>query len=162
MTPESTALLVRQSGVRFGDSCELSVFRPTADYMMRGIAPGIGPFQGIGKDFTMTRRLLGFYGVLTAGIALVPLFSTNLAGQARGKSAALSTTAGLKRTSWGDPDIEGLWTNTTTTPLERLPEAGEKAVLTEDEREALARRVQERLDQDKPGRAGQVVPYNEL
>ena len=90
----------------------------------------------------MTRRLLGFYGVLAAGIALLLLLSTNLAGQARGTSPAASTAAGLKRTAWGDPDIEGLWTNTTTTPLERLPEAGDKTVLSEDEREALARRVQ--------------------
>jgi hypothetical protein len=118
--------------------------------------------SGIGKDFKMTRGWLGFYGVLTVGIALLPLLSTNLAGQTRGTSPTASTNAGLKRTAWGDPDIEGLWTNTTTTPLERLPEAGEKTVLTEDEREALARRVQERLDQDKPGRAGQVVPYNEF
>ena len=23
------------------------------------------------------------------------------------------------KTSWGDPDLQGIWTNTTTTPLER-------------------------------------------
>jgi hypothetical protein len=109
----------------------------------------------------MTPRSLGFYGVLAAGIALLPLLSTDLTGQAAGTSPAKKA-ADLKRTAWGDPDIQGLWTNTTTTPLERLPEAGEKTVLTEDEREALARRVQERLDQDKPGRSGQVVPYNEF
>ena len=35
-------------------------------------------------------------------------------------------------------------------------------MLSEDEREALSRRVQERIDQDKPGTTGSVVPYNEF
>jgi hypothetical protein len=110
----------------------------------------------------MTPRSLGFYGVFAASIALLPLLAADLAGQAPGTSPTARAAAGLKRTSWGDPDIQGLWTNTTTTPLERLPEAGDKTVLSEDEREALARQVQERLDQDKPGRSGQVIPYNEF
>ena len=55
-----------------------------------------------------------------------------------------------------------MWTNTTTTPLERLPEAADKAVLTDQERETLARKVAERLDTDRQTRPGQVVPYNEF
>ena len=69
----------------------------------------------------------------------------------------------VNKTPWGDPDLQGIWTNTTTTPLERLPEAGDKAVLTDEERADVGRRVAERLDQDRPpARAGQVVPYNEF
>ena len=56
-----------------------------------------------------------------------------------------------------------MWTNTTTTPLERLPEASDKTVLSDEERTALARKVAERLDTDRtPTRPGQVVPYNEF
>ena len=65
------------------------------------------------------------------------------------------------KTPWGDPDIQGVWTNTTTTPLERLPEAADKDVLSDEEREQVAQKVFERIDQDKP-RPGTVVPYNEF
>ena len=34
------------------------------------------------------------------------------------------------RTAWGDPDLQGHWTNTTTTPLERPDDLGDTEVLT--------------------------------
>ena len=37
------------------------------------------------------------------------------------------------RTPWGDPDLQGIWTNTTTTPFERPDDLAGKAVLTEEE-----------------------------
>ena len=70
---------------------------------------------------------------------------------------------GCSEDAVGDPDLQGIWSNTTTTPLERLPEAADKTHLTEAERETLARQVADRLDQDKPpAQAGAVVPYNEF
>ena len=38
------------------------------------------------------------------------------------------------RTAWGDPDLQGRWTNTTTTPLERSDELSGRALLTDEER----------------------------
>ena len=43
----------------------------------------------------------------------------------------------LPRTPWGDPDLQGLWTNTTTTPLERPSSLEGKAALTAEERASL-------------------------
>ena len=40
------------------------------------------------------------------------------------------------RTPWGDPDLQGSWTNTTTTPLERPDELADQNVLTDGERAA--------------------------
>ena len=37
------------------------------------------------------------------------------------------------RTPWGDPDLQGIWTNTTTTPFERPEEFGERQFLTDEE-----------------------------
>jgi len=34
------------------------------------------------------------------------------------------------RTPWGHPDLQGYWTNTTTTPLQRPPELKDKAQLS--------------------------------
>ncbi len=41
------------------------------------------------------------------------------------------------RTPWGAPDLQGVWTGSTMTPLERRPEHAGKDVLTEEEAAAL-------------------------
>ena len=108
---------------------------------------------------------LALNGVFAASVAVLWLLPADVAGQGRARSnkPAAKEAAAPQRTPWGDPDLQGLWTNTTTTPLERLPEASTKTVLTEEERQTLAQQVAERLDQDKPpARAGTIVPYNEF
>ena len=98
-------------------------------------------------------------------LALACLLPAGAAGQraAPSKPGAAGKVTAAPKTPWGDPDLQGIWSNTTTTPLERLPEAADKTHLTEAERETLARQVADRLDQDKPpAQAGAVVPYNEF
>lgn len=41
------------------------------------------------------------------------------------------------RTEWGDPDLRGLWTNATVTPVERPAALGDKTHFTEEEAEAM-------------------------
>ena len=41
------------------------------------------------------------------------------------------------RTPWGDPDLQGTWTNTTTTPLERPEQLAGTEVFTEEQRVEL-------------------------
>jgi hypothetical protein len=109
----------------------------------------------------MNSRLLIARGALA--LALAGLLPLGAAAQRPPAAKAVGKTAGSPKTPWGDPDLQGIWSNTTTTPLERLPEAKDKANLTDAERETLARQVAERLDQDKPpAQAGAVVPYNEF
>jgi hypothetical protein len=111
----------------------------------------------------MTSRSIALNGGLAAGIAVASLLSTDVAGQAPAPPAAPARTpAALTRTAWGDPDIQGIWSNTTTTPMERPKDQADKTLLSEDERETLARQVAERISADKPGAAGSVVPYNEF
>jgi hypothetical protein len=62
-----------------------------------------------------------------------------LAGQSRGTSA---------RTPWGEPDLQGLWSNKTITPLERPVALGTKEFYTEQEmqereRQAIVRATDE-------------------
>ncbi|MGH8178408.1 MAG: hypothetical protein ACREV5_19300 [Steroidobacter sp.] len=57
----------------------------------------------------------------------------------------------LPRTEYGQPDLQGFWTNATITPLERAPEFGDRLVLKPEEALALERGLaQFREDQDKP------------
>ena len=50
---------------------------------------------------------------------------------------AVGDTWAAPRTSWGDPDLQGTWTNTTTTPLQRPTSLAGQAFLTDEERAAL-------------------------
>ena len=65
----------------------------------------------------MRQRCLGLIGVLAAVAAAVALSPDLAAGQAPTATAADEGTT--LRTPWGDPDLQGTWTNTTTTPFER-------------------------------------------
>jgi hypothetical protein len=62
------------------------------------------------------------------------------AGQAPARAAGAVAAAGKSaapRTPWGHPDLQGNWTNTTTTPLERPSDFAGKTALTAEERAAL-------------------------
>lgn len=84
----------------------------------------------------MARRSITFVAVFfmaCAGLWLVP---TRLAGQAatdgRAEPAAPATPYVAPRTPWGHPDLQGIWNNGTTTPLER-PGTVDRDFLTPEE-----------------------------
>jgi hypothetical protein len=55
----------------------------------------------------------------------------------------------LARTSWGDPDLQGIWNNGTITPLERPTAAGQKDFLSEEETGALNQEAASRAESDR-------------
>ena len=62
------------------------------------------------------------------------------------------------RTAWGDPDLRGIWTNTTTTPLERPDDLEGQAVLTDEERVTRDEERAQRADRPPPpGRSVQAL-----
>ena len=67
--------------------------------------------------------------LITLFSALLPI--TSLYAQGAGDKSYAGTTA------WGDPDLQGLWTNATMTPMERPVELGTKAFFTEEEVQAM-------------------------
>jgi len=66
------------------------------------------------------------------------------------------------RTPWGHPDLQGYWTNTTTTPLQRPPELKDKAQLSGAELAERDRVVAERANQDAKPRPGNPGTYNDF
>jgi len=50
------------------------------------------------------------------------------------------------RTSWGDPDLQGVWDYRTITPLERRPEFGDREFYTDEEIAQLEGRAGRRMD----------------
>src|ERR1700693_4245770 len=81
----------------------------------------------------MSHRLWISIGIL----AVVPLMPA--AGQASkqapkkvaAKNAAASKNSAVPKTPWGDPDLQGVWNDATSTPLQR--DIGLKDVLTDEE-----------------------------
>jgi hypothetical protein len=65
-------------------------------------------------------------------------------------SATVAQTAtepyAVPRTSWGDPDLQGVWDYRTITPMERRPELGDRAFYTEEEVAQLEGRAARRMD----------------
>ena len=80
-------------------------------------------------------RFLSWMGASAVAIAFVSLAGASLAGQT---ATARKITPGAKnadvhRTLWGDPDLQGIWTGSTITPLERPEKFAGKEFLTEAE-----------------------------
>ena len=61
-----------------------------------------------------------------------------------------------ERTPWGDPDLQGIWSYATLTPLERPVEMGDREFLTNEE---VATR-DARSVEDRPPRRGDTGSYN--
>jgi len=65
------------------------------------------------------------------------------------------------RTAWGDPDLQGIWNNSTITELERPLELSGKPVLADDEAAAIEQKTaQTRVD--RPPAAGDPGTYNQF
>lgn len=102
----------------------------------------------------MSHRCLAPLGVLAMVIVVVSLAPVPVVGQApSAESTAAPPSWTPPRTPDGQPDLQGVWNYATLTPLERPSELAGKQVLTSEEaaefeRETLARRDNDRRDED--------------
>ncbi len=91
----------------------------------------------------MTRRLLevlGVVAVILAVIVLLKVAPVGIAGQAPAAGAKAGNTAATgpaPKTAWGDPDLQGIWTDDFQTPLQRQAKYAGKELFTEQERAEL-------------------------
>jgi len=93
----------------------------------------------------MRIRVTGLAAVLALGLA------AGLAGaQAPAARGADGAAANTPRTSWGDPDLQGVWDYRSITPLERPRQYGDRAYLTEEEVKTLEDRAARNLDEPPP------------
>lgn len=81
-----------------------------------------------------------------AAVAAACLDVSAALAQARA-AAAEKPAFEVSRTSWGDPDLQGVWDYRTITPLERRPEMGDRKFYTEEEVAQLEGRAARRLDE---------------
>jgi hypothetical protein len=82
---------------------------------------------------------------LTVGLVAIVAMGTSTRIEAQGATAPFQLTgqAGAAssgwsgRTSWGDPDLQAIWNDSTATPMQRNPKYGTKATFTDEEYAAL-------------------------
>ena len=79
----------------------------------------------------MRKRLLQVLGVVGVIVAVIVLLKVAPAGSA--------TSAPGSRTAWGDPDLQGIWTDEYQTPLQRPAKYANKELFTDEERAELDR-----------------------
>ena len=95
----------------------------------------------------------------TLGALFVPVYLTAKAATSTSKSWTPS------RTADGQPDLEGVWTNSTLTPLERPAEFAGKEFLTEQESADYVKRLLQQVNTDRRDGGAQVDvgrSYNEF
>ena len=103
------------------------------------------PKSQIPHEFPL--KLLGF-GVWVLGFVFILVLSA-IALVAQGPQ-----TYPPPRTSWGEPDLQGIWGGATLTPLERPAKFAGKPVLTETEAEAIEEDVASRPGRNDRSRRG--------
>lgn len=104
------------------------------------------------------RRHCPMFAVALA-LAAIPLLYESAQGQA-GRPTPQPWTA--PRTPWDHPDLQGIWSNATTTPLERPAEFANKPVLTDEEFAAANAAAASRRNTDQAPRTGDPGTYNEF
>src|SRR5262245_21112840 len=79
----------------------------------------------------MRARILQVVGVAVT-IAGISLAMATVKGQTPGNQAQ-SNAAAVQKTSWGEPDLQGIWTSVYQVPLQRPARFKDKAVFTDAE-----------------------------
>ena len=109
----------------------------------------------------MNHRFLVSVSGLTVLIAVVLLATLPAAGQAPSAAARANRTTTAKaytpaRTPDGQPDLQGFWTNSTYTPLERPKDVTKEFYTKEEAAEIVKRAAERETEQTEPGTIADV------
>jgi hypothetical protein len=92
---------------------------------------------------------------LAVGVLGAAIGCASVLAQGETHQTAAASPFAAARTSWGDPDLQGVWDYRTITPLERRPELGDRAFYTDEEIAQLegtaARRMDRPPEETTPG-----------
>ena len=91
--------------------------------------------------------------MITVGIAAaVGILSLSIVGtHAQGPASDRATAAAALKTPWGEPDLQGIWTDEFDTPLQRPAKYAEQEFFTEAQRAELDKQRTEMLNRRAAG-----------
>jgi len=90
-------------------------------------------------------RIRTMLTIAVAGIAVLSMGSGAVSGQSASATSKVHRTWTPPRTPDGQPDLQGIWTNDTATPLERPTELAGKEFFTAEESAAYTKRVRDQF-----------------
>jgi hypothetical protein len=91
---------------------------------------------------------------VVAGSVVVSAPMTPALAQTSAASSATPAASSSLKTPWGEPDLQGIWTDETTTPLQRPAKYANQAVFSEAERAELDRVRSEVLGRERRAERG--------
>src|SRR6516162_144350 len=94
---------------------------------------------------------------VTLALLVVVVAGSKAQEEPRHKVGASPKGWSAPRTAWGQPDLQGIWDQTTGTPLERPKDLAGKAILSDEE--AVERERRRFAAFDESGRAGGTGDY---
>jgi hypothetical protein len=125
--------------------------------------------QGISeqKETIMRERFSGSMMTIAGAAVAVGIVSiTPALAQAPATSGTVTTPAPTLTTPWGEPDLQGIWTDETDTPLQRSPKFANQEFFTEAQRAELDRQRAAMLGRDKRAERGTLADvagaYNDV
>src|ERR1700676_4384705 len=118
--------------------------------------------QGIAeqKETIMRERFSGSMmtiAVAGAAVAVGIVSITPALAQAPAASGPVATPAPTLTTPWGEPDLQGIWTDETDTPLQRSPKFANQEFFTEAQRAELDRQRSAMKGRDKRAERGTLA-----
>src|ERR1700676_4455635 len=104
----------------------------------------------------MRERFSGsMIAIAIAGAAVAVVISVSITRTlAQAPAASGTVTAPTLTTPWGEPDLQGIWTDETDTPLQRSPKFASQEFFTEGERAELDRQRAAMMGRDKRAERG--------
>ena len=101
-----------------------------------------------------------------AASAVISVSITRTPAQAPAASGTVPTPAPALTTPWGEPDLQGIWTDETDTPLQRSPKYATQEFFTDAQRAELDRQRSSMLGRERRAERGTVADvagaYNDV
>ena len=97
----------------------------------------------------MNRFLISTSFVLAAIAAVTPVAAQTLKTKAVPTAAGAAKKASVPHTPWGDPDLQGVWNDATSTPLQRPGAIGSKDILSDEEAGEFQQQLAHDLTRDR-------------
>ena len=104
------------------------------------------------ESFPNSMITVAIIGAAVSGVIALP--TTTASAQAPATSGATPAASAPLKTPWGDPDLQGIWTDETTTPLQRPAKYANQEFFTAAERAELDRVRSEVLARERRAERG--------
>jgi hypothetical protein len=120
------------------------------------------------KETIMRERFSGsMTAIAIAGAAVAVVISASITRtSAQAPAASGTVTAPTLTTPWGEPDLQGIWTDETDTPLQRSPKYANQEFFTEAQRAELDRQRSAMKGRDQRAERGTLADvagaYNDV